>query len=131
MTCLNATKHTITRTSGWVITLWRSCELLLCFWIFHESKGRAKYIHIKNNEHDLHIVISTDYHELVLVFMTYYYWFYIDFNDLCVQLRVRSFVVKQQYHKDTTLIPKHTIEVQIYLVMTEILICYKYTNFLG
>ncbi len=37
----------------------------------------------KNNEHDLHIVIT---HSPVLVFRPYYYWFDIDFNDLCVQL---------------------------------------------
>ncbi len=38
--------HSITRTSEWVITLWRSCELF-CIGIFHKSTGRVKYPHQK------------------------------------------------------------------------------------
>ncbi len=41
------------------------------------SPQDERNIPTKNNEHDLH--------ELVLVFMLYYYWLDIDFNGLCVQ----------------------------------------------
>ncbi len=40
--CFEWVVHVITRTSEWVITLWRSCELF-CVGIFHESAGRVKY----------------------------------------------------------------------------------------
>ncbi len=48
-------------------------------------------IHIKNNEYDLHIVITIN-----RVSMPYYNWFDIDFSGLCVH---ECWLVKQQYHK--------------------------------
>ncbi len=42
-------------------------------------------------------MISTDkHHELVLVFMMYYYWFDIEFNSLCTIFK--SLLGYQQYH---------------------------------
>ncbi len=56
-----------------------------CVGIFHESAGLVKYPY-QNNENDIHKWFS----ELVLVFMPYYYWFYIDFNGLCVHFKMFS-----------------------------------------
>ncbi len=69
----------ITRTSEWVITLWRSCELFLCrniSWV-----RRMCEISLPKT---IHIISTDDHHELVLVFMQYYYWLDIDLNGLCI-----------------------------------------------
>ncbi len=64
----------ITRTSEWVITLWRSWELFL-----RREISLPKTMNM----------ISTDDHDkLILVFMPYYYWLDIDFNGLCTILKV-------------------------------------------
>ncbi len=56
----------ITRTSEWVITLWRSCELFLCrdiSWV-----RRTSEISLPKT---MNMISTDDHHELVLVFMPY------------------------------------------------------------
>ncbi len=68
--------HTI--TSEWCILVWRSRWIVLCVGIFHESEGRMKYPYTKTMKLDLQ---TRKHHELVLVFMPYYFCFdYIMFN---------------------------------------------------
>ncbi len=67
----------ITRTSEWVITLWRSCELF-----FRRDISRVcSEISLPKT---MNMISTDDQHELVLVFMPYYYWLDVDFNGLCV-----------------------------------------------
>ncbi len=75
----------ITRTSEWVITLWRSCELFLC------SMSEI------SQQNTMNMIYTDDHHKIVLVFMTYYYWLDIDFIMVCVY-NLTSLLVKQQYH---------------------------------
>ncbi len=60
----------ITRTKEWLITVWRSCELFL-----HRDISLPK---------TMNMISTDDHHELVLVFMLYYYWMDVDFKGLCV-----------------------------------------------
>ncbi len=69
----------ITRTSEWVITLWRSCELFLrrdISWV-----RRTSEISLPKT---MNMIYTNDHHEFVLVFMPNYYWLDVDFNGLCV-----------------------------------------------
>ncbi len=70
----------ITRTSEWVITLWRSCELFLS-----RDMSRGHRMSEISLPKTIHMISTDDHHELVLVFIPYYYWLDIDFNVLCVQ----------------------------------------------
>ncbi len=70
----------ITRTSEWVITLWRSCESFL-----HRDISRVRMTSEISLPKTMNMISIDDHHELVLVFMLYYFWLDIDFNGLCVQ----------------------------------------------
>ncbi len=69
----------ITRTSEWVITLWRSCELFLyrdISWV-----RRTSEIFLPKT---INMISTDDHHEVVIVFMPYHCWLDVDFNGLCV-----------------------------------------------
>ncbi len=70
----------ITRTSKLVITLWRPCELFLC-----RDNSLDLWIHEISLPKTIHVIFTDDHHERFLGFVPYYYWFDIDFNDLCTQ----------------------------------------------
>ncbi len=75
-----------------MVTLWRSCEIFLCRDISH--------VHSTNEislPKTMNMISIDDHHELVLVFIPYYYLLNIDFNGLCVQFK-KGLLVKQQYH---------------------------------
>ncbi len=71
--------YTITRTSEWVSTLWRSCELFLSRDI--SWARRTSEISLPKT---MNMISTDDHHELVLVFMLYYCWLDVDFNGLCI-----------------------------------------------
>ncbi len=68
---------TITRISEWVITRWRSFELYLCrniAWVHRMSEI--------SQPKTMNIISTDDHREPVLIFMSYYCWFDVDFNVL-------------------------------------------------
>ncbi len=67
--------HNITRTSERVITLWRSCELFL-----HRDISRVRRTSEISLSKTMNMISTDDHHELVHVFMPYYYWLDVDFN---------------------------------------------------